>query len=152
MCVVNAVDAEGDSVYRGVGVGAGHSDCDVAAAHPCGQPAEGHLDRGPVGGVGHQPVGQRMRAPIRGAGAGDPKMGQAGPAEVFDQGQRPGAHDFQRRRTGAKRLGGELGRHRASQNCTHLRSVSSAGSGRWTSHTTASVCPISGQPPGDSRG
>ena len=56
-------------------------------------------------GLDYQPVGQRMRAPIRGAGAGDPKMRQAGPAEVFDQGQRPRAHDFQRRRTGAERLG-----------------------------------------------
>ena len=56
--VMNAVGAELDSVHRRVGVGTGHRDVDVAAAHPGAESAERHLHGRAVIGIGDQPVGQ----------------------------------------------------------------------------------------------
>ena len=56
--------------------------------------AERHLDGGAIAGVGHQPVGQRVRAAVGGPERVTP-VRQSGLAEVFDQRQRSGAQDFQ---------------------------------------------------------
>ena len=96
---------------------------------------------GAVAGVGDQTVGQCVRATVGGTGAGDAQVREPGPAEVFDQGQRPGLQDLQ----------GD-GHGWTSRNCTHMPGTSSAGLSRSTSHSGAVVRPISCQPPGDSRG
>ena len=98
VCIMNAVGAERNSVDRGIGVGTGHRDGHVPSADPRAEPAERHLDGGTVTGVGHQPVGQLVRAPVGGTRPRHTEMCHAWPAEVFDQRQRTAAQNLQRRR------------------------------------------------------
>jgi hypothetical protein len=58
--MLNTVGAEHVFADTRAGVSASHCDVDVAAADSRRESAEGHLDCGPVVGVGHQPVGQRV--------------------------------------------------------------------------------------------
>ena len=127
--IVNAVGAERNSVDRRIGVGAGHRDGDVAAAHPRREAAERDLDGGAVAGVGDQPVGQGVRPAVGGAGAADPHVGQPGPAEVLD------------RARAARCAGSPVWCVMASllttaRNWTHMPGISSAGGSRSTSHST----------------
>ena len=109
--MVNAVGAERNSADRGIGVGARHGDVHVAAVHPCGESAEGDLDGGAVVGVGHQAVGQPVCPAVGRPGAGHPDVGQARPAEVFEQSQRAGPQHFQRDHRRAPRDRPELDPH-----------------------------------------
>src|SRR5208337_5130387 len=93
--MVNAVGAELNSVDGWVSVGARHRDIDIAASDPGGETAERHFDGGAVIGVGHQPVGQLMRATVGGPGPADAKVGESRPAQVLDDGERSGAQNFQ---------------------------------------------------------
>ena len=103
----------------GLGIGAGDRDIDGTAVDPGGEPAQGDLDCRTVVGVGQQPVGQGVRAPVGRPGAAHSDVGQSRPAQVLHQGQRPGPQDLQ-------------GDHvvPAARNCTHMPGVSSAGWGR----------------------
>ena len=94
--MTNTVGAENVSVDGGVGVSARHRDIDVAAADSGRETTERHLDGGAVVGVGDQSVGQRVRAAVGGSGPPDAEVGQPGPAQVLDDGQRSCAQDFQR--------------------------------------------------------
>ena len=75
----------------------GHRDIDIAPAHPGAEAAERHFNGGAVVGIGDQPVGELVRAAVRGPGPADAEVVQPRPAEVLDDGERSGAQDFEAR-------------------------------------------------------
>ena len=124
-----------------MGISAGDRDIDRAVVYLCAEPAQGDLQRGRLEGVGHQAVGQSVRAPVGCSGSAHPEVRQSRAAEILDQ--RQGA--------GAKHVHGGHGEP-ALRKRTDIPGTSKAGSGRSTSHSSASVRPMSCHPPGDSRG
>ena len=105
------------------------------------QPSEGDLERGRRVVLSQQPGTEPEGAAIGGSGPADPERGEPGTAEVLDQGQRTGRQDLERPAHGF-----------SSTKRTDVPGRSSAGGSRSRSQMTASVCPISCQPPGEERG
>ena len=106
---------------------------------------EQDLQAGRVLGIADQPLGEGVRAPVPGARPGNAKPGLARASEVFDE--RPDARRLDQQR------GRPLGvRHGTSTNRTRVPGASRAGGVRSRSHSTASVVPISRQPPGEGCG
>ena len=112
----------------------------VAGAGADPEAAEGDLEAGRALVVAHQPVAEGVAAPVGGPAVAHPEAGEPGPAAVLDRGERPGLEDLQH------------ALHRCSTNRTRAPGVSRAGGSRVMSQVTSSVCPMSCQPPGDSRG
>ena len=109
------------------------------ALGPKPQTTGGHLDHRSRRVVAHEPVRERGRIAVGGAGPGHPDRRPAHAAEVLDRGQRPRGEDGQH--------GGSTVRKR-----TRVPGRSRAGGSRSTSKRTASVRPTSCQPPGEARG
>ncbi len=103
------------------------------------QSAGENLEHGGLGRVAQQCVQLTHGPAIEGPGGADALRTESRAARVLHQRQVPGVDDEETH-------GGP------STNRTGAPGISSAGGSRSTSNITASVCPISCQPPGDDRG
>ena len=107
----------------------------------CGEAAEQDLDPRASLVVADQPVPQSQRPAVQCAGRTDADVGEPGPAQVLDHGERSGgegAHSSRRLHETHRRAGGEEG-----------GMLGGRGIGF---QSTASVVPISCHPPGLERG
>ena len=102
------------------------------------RPAEQELETRGARRIAEQAVAERESAAIHGARDADPVAEVARSAEVLHESERPRLDDVKAHGTASKR--------------TRVPGESSAAGSRAASQSTASVLPISCQPPGEARG
>ena len=120
---------------------AGHGDGQVPLG-PDHKPAEGDLDGHRARIVADEQVGAGVGRTVGGPGAADPVRGMPAAAAVLQQGQRAGTQHGERHARPSF----------LSTKRTQRPGWIAAGGCAVSSHSVASVVPISCHPPGDSRG
>ena len=117
-------------------------------------PAEQHLERRSVLGVAHEPVREAVSRAVEGARTAHAEVPEARAPEILHEGAAvSGEHPHDGVRSGRAREsvgGAHHGTTRVKR--TRVPGVTRAGSARAASHSTASVVPMSCQPPGELRG